>query len=149
MIKQLFVIKEKTIRASPEQVWEVITTPQYFNGWMYVPGQVPDGRKLRLGSKIQWINDEGITYLEGDVIEFITEKKLVISLRDISWSPTVPEHSVTYEYHLEGNKDGTAVKFHLGDLSVDPEAESWYNSYNSSDEIGAIEKMIHNGALSE
>ncbi|MGV3686218.1 MAG: SRPBCC family protein [Daejeonella sp.] len=148
MTKQLFVIKEKTIKASPEQVWEVITTPQYFNQWMFVPGQVAGNRKLRSGSKIQWINDEGSTYLEGEVIEFITEKKLVISLRDISWPPTVPEHSVTYEYHLEENKDGTAVKFHLGDLSVDPEAESWYNSYNSSDEIGEIEGLIRSGTLS-
>lgn len=142
MRKPLIINKERTVNAAPDQIWEIITTPDYFDEWMFVPGQVSGGRRLQLGSKIQWINDNDIVYLEGEVIEFVPNKKLVISLHDISWTTTVPKGTVTYEFHLIPTDNGTKIKFYLGDLSIDPESEAWYKAYNSSDEIGAIEKVV-------
>jgi len=143
MKKSLIVIKEKTIKAEPTLIWKVITTPKYFNDWMFVPGKVVDNRPLKLGSKIHWINDEGKIYLEGEVIEIIANEKLVISLQDISWDRVYPKGTVTYEYHLSETDMGTKVRFYLGDLSVDPESELWYEAYQSSDEISAIEKIVN------
>lgn len=142
MNKPLIVSKEKKIDATQPEVWEVITTPKYFKDWMLVPAKTKDEKAIGLGSKIYWINDNDIVYLEGEVITFVPNTKLVISLLDISWDKKVPKDSVTYEFHLTGTKSGTLIKFLLGDLSIDPEGESWYNSYKDSDEIGSIEKVI-------
>jgi uncharacterized protein YndB with AHSA1/START domain len=142
MNRPLIVRKEGTLNAEPNEIWEIIINPEYFDEWMYVPGKVADNSTLRLGSKIEWINDKNIVYLTGEVIEFIPNKKIVISLQDISWDKIVPKGSVTYEFHLKVTGNGTKVKFYLGDLSIDPESEVWYEAYNSSDEIASIEKII-------
>jgi uncharacterized protein YndB with AHSA1/START domain len=143
MNKPLIVNKEKIIDATQQEIWEVITTPKYFKDWMLVPAKAEDEKAIELGSKIYWINDNDIVYLEGEVIEFIPNTKLVISLKDISWDEIVPKGSVTYEFHLTETKNGTLIKFLLGDLSIDPEGSSWYSSYKTSDEIGSIEKVIN------
>jgi uncharacterized protein YndB with AHSA1/START domain len=143
MKKKLIIVKEKVIKAEPTQIWKVITTPKYFNDWMFVPGKAVDIKPLKHGSKIHWINEQGITYLEGEVIEFIPFKKIVISLQDISWDRVYPKGTVTYEYHLSETDKGTKVKFYLGDLSIDPEGEMWFEAYDSSDEISAIERIIN------
>lgn len=142
MNKPLIIIKERTINATPSEIWEVITTPQYFDEWMFVPGKVTSKHPFGLGSKIQWVNDENIAYLEGTVISFIPNQKIVISLQDISWNKIVPQGSVTYEFHLTRTENGTKIRFYLGDLAVDPEGQEWYDAYNSSDEIGSIENVI-------
>jgi uncharacterized protein YndB with AHSA1/START domain len=142
MGKTLVIIKEGLVNANPAEVWEIITTPDYFAEWMYVPGKTSDDRPLGLGSKIEWVNDKGITYLTGEVIEFIHAEKLVISLQDISWKTKVQKGTVTYEFHLTRTENGTKVKFYLGDLSICLEGELWFESYKSSDEIGAIDKLI-------
>jgi uncharacterized protein YndB with AHSA1/START domain len=141
-MKPLIITKEKVVKTKPHALWRIITTPSYFERWMYVPGQAVDDRPLKLGSEIHWINEAGIVYLKGTVIEQIPERKLVISLQDISWKRPVAEGKVIYSYELQPVTQGTLVKFYLGDLSVDPEAELWYDSYSASDEIGAIEKLI-------
>lgn len=142
MHSPLIVSKEKIIDATQREIWNVITTPEYFKDWMLVPAKAEDEKAIELGSKIYWINDNDVVYLEGEVITFVPNIKLVISLFDISWHKNVPKGSVTYEFHLTGTKSGTLIKFLLGDLSIDPEGESWYNSYKDSDEIGSIEKVI-------
>jgi uncharacterized protein YndB with AHSA1/START domain len=142
MNKPLVVSKEKIIEATQHEIWEVITNPEYFKDWMLVPAKAEDEKTIALGSKICWVNDNDIVYMEGEVITFVPNTKLVISLSDISWDKNVPKGSVTYEFHLTGTKSGTLIKFLLGDLSIDPESESWYNSYKNSNEIGSIEKVI-------
>lgn len=142
MRKQLVVKKTRTINATPDEIWEILTNPKYYDNWMYVPGQVPGGKQIQLGSKIQWINDKNVVYLEGEVIEFVPNKKLVISLQDINWPKYAQKGSVTYEFHLTKVENGTRIKFYFDDLSVDPEAYAWFKAYSSSDEIGQIESII-------
>jgi uncharacterized protein YndB with AHSA1/START domain len=138
----LIIEKEGIINARPDEVWKVIVTSEYFNQWMFVQPQIVPGKTLEEGAKLQWINDEKIPYLEGEVIDLVPNKKLVISLQDISWNKVVAKRSVTYEFDLTETENGTKIRFRLGDLSVDPEGQSWYDAYNSSDEIGAIERII-------
>jgi hypothetical protein len=39
-------------------------------------------------------------------------------------------------------KDGrTHIAFMLGDLSIDPEAQQWYDAYNESRELEIIKKL--------
>lgn len=142
MEKSLTVRKEGVIDANPTEIWEIITTPDYFDKWMFVPGTTSDDEPFGLGSKIEWVNDKGIAYLTGEVIEFIPAEKLVISMQDISWKTKVQKGTVTYEFHLIQTEKGTKVKFHLGDLSIDSEGQLWFDAYNSNDEIGAINKLI-------
>lgn len=141
-MKQLFVNKEGIISSKPNEIWEIITTPAYFEKWMLVPGRAENEETLSLGSKIRWTNEQNIDYLTGEVIEFIENQKLVIALEDISWRKTVPKGGVTYEFHLIERKDGTLVKFRLGDLSVDPNGKDWYDAYKLSDEIGSINEIV-------
>lgn len=142
MKKSLTVVKEGIIHAQPGEIWEIITTPEYFEEWMYVPGQAADNFPLRLASKIEWKNDKNIVYLTGEVIELKPNQKIVIALQDISWNEEVSKGTVTYQFHLKKAGNGTKVTFYLGDLSVDPEGQLWYNAYSSSDEIGSIKKLI-------
>lgn len=142
--KQPLVIhKKKIVSGSPSQIWKIITTPKYFEDWMYVPGMAVKNEPLQLNSKIQWINDDGIVYLEGTVINLIPEQKLEVALQDISWKETKWDEEVMYSFSLQNTPSGTLVEFYLGDLSIDPEAEKWFDAYNSSDEIGAIERLIN------
>lgn len=142
MSKQLIVRKERVVNAKPDEIWNVITTPDLFDKWMFVPGQVFGEKQFGLGSKIEWINEKGIVYLTGEVIEFVPNNKIVISMQDISWEKEVPKGTVTYEFHITETGKGTQVKFYLGDLSIDPEGKVWFDAYSSSDEIGAIEQLI-------
>lgn len=147
MNKPLIVSKEKIINATKNEIWEVITTPKYFKDWMFVPAKAENEKTIGSGSKIYWIDDNNVVYLEGEVIVFVPNTKMVISLQDISWDKIVPKGSVRYEFHLKETKNGTLIKFLLGDLSIDPESASWYSSYKASDEIGAIEKVIHSNRI--
>lgn len=142
MKKSLIVSKERVLDANPTEIWEIITTPDFFDEWMFVPGKTSDDGSFGLGSKIEWVNDKGIVYLTGEVIEFIPAEKLVVSLQDISWKTKVQKGTVKYEFHLTQTDKGTKVKFLLGDLSIDSEGQLWFDAYNSSDEIEAINKLI-------
>lgn len=142
MKKPLIVNKEKVIKATPSEAWKVITNPVYFHAWMFVPGKNTDGERFGLGSKIEWTNEESIVYLEGEVVTFVPDTELVIALQDISWDQTKEDDRVIYEFQLIETETGTKLRFRLGDLSIDPEGQAWYDSYNESDEIGAIEKLI-------
>ncbi|WPR77330.1 nuclear transport factor 2 family protein [Algoriphagus sp. NG3] len=142
MKNSLIVNKENWINATQKDIWKVITSPEYFEDWMLVPGKVVENKKFGLGSKIEWTNERNVVYLSGEVIEFEPPRKLVISLQDISWKAEVQEGSVTYEFHLFESNNGTNVKFHLGDLSIDPDGKKWFEAYASSNEIGSIEKLI-------
>ncbi|HAO07664.1 MAG TPA: hypothetical protein DCQ50_11875 [Chryseobacterium sp.] len=145
MKKSLIVNKAGIIKANPNEVWKIITTPEYFDRWMLVPGKARN--PFGLGSKIEWIDENDVVYLTGEVIEFIPARKLVISLEDKSWKIKVAKGTVTYEFHLTKINEGTKVEFYLGDLSIDPEGQSWFDSYNSSDEISAINKLIESRIL--
>ncbi|WP_192349340.1 SRPBCC domain-containing protein [Algoriphagus sp. Y33] len=142
MNNALIVNKEKLTHTTPKEIWEVITATYYFDNWMFVPGKAEENKSFGLGSNIKWINEKNIVYLTGEVISFVPQRKFVISLQDISWKAEVPKGTVTYEYHLIETDKGTKVKFYLGDLSIDPEGQRWFDAYNESDEIGAIEKLI-------
>lgn len=80
MNKPLIVHKEKIIDATQHEIWEVITTPEYFKDWMLVPAKAEDAKAIELGSKIYWTNDNDVVYLEGEVITFVPNTKLVVSL---------------------------------------------------------------------
>lgn len=76
MKKSLIIIKEKVIRATSSEIWKIITTPDYFEEWMFVPGRVAHTLPFGLGSKIEWINNNQIVYLAGEVIAFVPNQKI-------------------------------------------------------------------------
>ena len=137
----LVVRKAADIHAPPAKVWEIIVSPQALKRWMLVEPVVEDGQPLHSGSKVLWKDDSGKTYLTGTVTAFEPARKLVLELDDVSWTRKARPGEVTYAFTLSQTQGGTHVAFALGDLSIDPQAQQWYDAYNASRELDVIKEM--------
>jgi uncharacterized protein YndB with AHSA1/START domain len=82
------------IRTTPEKLWDAITdgdvTIRYFYGARLKP--VP----LRPGSRLTYIDDEGSTLLDGEILEIDPPRRLVQSFEP-QWTPDAPPSRVTWE----------------------------------------------------
>ncbi len=141
MAKQLVVKKSIKIQAPAARVWSIIASPDTWDQWMLVVPKVEDGNQFRLGSKVFWKNEDGTPYLTGTVTAFEPKKKLVLELEDISWARKAKPGEVTYALTLSEKAGVTGVEFFLGDLSIDPEAQQWFDAYKESRELDEIKRM--------
>lgn len=145
MIKQLIVRKSIEICAPASKVWNIIVSPNTWNQWMLVPPEVveekDDKQQLRAGSKVLWKDESGNAYLTGIVTAFELNKKFVLELQDASWTRKAKPGEVTYAFTLSQKDGETHVEFTLGDLSIDPEAQQWYDAYNKSRELEIIKEL--------
>ncbi|MFY0663141.1 MAG: SRPBCC domain-containing protein [Natronospirillum sp.] len=140
-MRKLIVEKSTTIKASPEKVWNIITSPETFKHWMLaVPADSSDS-PLQLGSKILWNDESGQTYLTGTVVTLEPLQRLVLALEDISWTRKAETGEVTSSFTLSDAENGTDLEFMLGDLSVDPEGQQWFDAYSASGELDTIRDM--------
>jgi len=141
MAKTLVVKKSITIQAPAARIWNIIASPDSWEKWMLVVPEVEEGKRLRLGSKVFWKNEDGRPYLTGTVTALEPKKQFVLELEDISWKRKAKPGEVTYALTLSEKTGATRVEFSLGDLSIDPEARQWYNAYNVSHELEDIKRM--------
>ncbi len=141
VVKSLIVEKSITIDASPEKVWNIITSPATFERWMLVVPAITSHEPLELGSRILWNDENGETYLTGTVVTLEPLRRLDIALEDISWTRKVRAGEVTYSFTLSAKESGTDIEFMLGDLSVDPEGQQWFEAYSASRELENIKDM--------
>lgn len=137
----LTVEKSITIDASPEKVWNIITSPDTFQHWMLVVPAITSKEPLELGRKIHWHDDKGKAYLTGTVVTLEPLRELDIALEDISWKGNVGAGEVTHSFTLSESETGTELEFMLGDLSVDPEGPQWFDAYSASRELDSIKDM--------
>lgn len=56
-MEKLEITQEQIIDSPPEEVWQVITNPDLFSEWMFVPGVGENHSPLSLRSKIYWKDD--------------------------------------------------------------------------------------------
>jgi uncharacterized protein YndB with AHSA1/START domain/DNA-binding transcriptional ArsR family regulator len=71
------------IRATPERVWEAITTGELTQRWFYNTKITGD---LKPGSTIRYLNEDGSSAVDGEVIEFNPPSKFVHTWRS-NWGP--------------------------------------------------------------
>jgi uncharacterized protein YndB with AHSA1/START domain len=141
MAKQLVVKKSIKIHAPAARIWNIIASPDSWEKWMLVVPEVEQGKRLRVGNKVFWKNEDGNPYLTGTVTALEPKKQFVLELEDISWKRRAKPGEVTYALTLSEKADVTHVEFSLGDLAIDPEARQWYDAYNESHELEDIKRM--------
>lgn len=135
------VRKSIRINADARIIWEIIVSPATWDRWMLVVPELEDGTSLALGKKVLWKNDNGGVYLTGAVSVFDPYQKIVLELEDVSWTRKARPGEVTCSFELSEHNGVTDVMFRLGDLSIDPEAQQWFNAYNESRELEDIKAL--------
>jgi uncharacterized protein YndB with AHSA1/START domain len=140
-MKKLVVKKSIEINAPASKVWSIIASPNTWKRWMLVVPEVENDEPLGLRSNVLWKDESGKTYLTGTLSSFEPNKKFVLELQDISWTRKAKPIEVTYALTLSQKGGKTHVAFTLGDLSIDPEAQQWYDAYNESRELEIIKEL--------
>jgi uncharacterized protein YndB with AHSA1/START domain len=143
-MKKLVVKKSIEINAPTSKVWGIIASPNTWKQWMLVVPEVENDEPLGLRRKVLWKDESGKAYLTGTVTTFEPNKKFVLDLQDISWTQKAKPGEVTYALTLSQKDGKTHIAFMLGDLSIDPEAQQWYDAYNESRELEIIKKLSEN-----
>lgn len=71
------------IRATPERVWEAVTSGGIAKKWFHETTLTGD---LKPGSSIQYVNPDGTSAVDGEVVEFDPPKRFVHTWRS-NWGP--------------------------------------------------------------
>lgn len=141
-MKKLFVKKSIIINAPASRVWNVIVSAKTWDKWMLVPPEIKNKEPFGLGSKVFWKDGAGKVYLTGTVAIFEPNKRLAFDLEDVSWKRKAKPGEVTYTFALTDKNGATELAFSLGDLAIDPEAEKWFDAYNTSQELEIIKEIV-------
>jgi uncharacterized protein YndB with AHSA1/START domain len=71
------------IRATPERVWEAVTSGEMTKKWFHSTTLTGD---LKPGAKIRYVNEDGSSAVDGEVIEFVPPSKFVHTWSS-NWGP--------------------------------------------------------------
>jgi uncharacterized protein YndB with AHSA1/START domain len=138
----LIVRRNIDIAAEPSRVWDIIASPALWPKWMMVPPALEPGQTaIDIGSKVNWKNERGETYLTGTATTVDRESCLVLELDDVSWTRRAAPGEVTYRLAIMQDGDHTHVEFRLGDLAIDPKGREWRQSYVDSRELEKIKVL--------
>ncbi|WP_019136438.1 SRPBCC domain-containing protein [Cellulomonas massiliensis] len=112
---------QRRVAASPERVWEVLTSPDPHPEILLGARTVSD---WRVGGPVRWVGEwQGRPFEDqGEVVEVDRPRRLVVThYSPMSGAPDVPEsyHRLTYELSPDG--DGTLVSLEQ-DNNPDEEA---------------------------
>jgi uncharacterized protein YndB with AHSA1/START domain len=102
MTKETTQVYSVFIRATPEQVWDGITKPEFTARYFY--GSVIDSSYEPGAPYLGWAEDRSVQYVDGEVIEADRPRKLVTTWRALYDPETAAEpHSrVTWEIEPAG-----------------------------------------------
>src|SRR5258707_5148614 len=134
--EKLFVDKSIEINAPAQNVWDVLTRPEYTRQWISNFGGI-DGEIVsdwKMGSPVLWKGKDGTVVVEGNVTALDPNKLLrftVFDVRSKERPPVTDEDGITYQLTPKGSK--TILRVRQGDFSVMPEgakyrdmsAETW------------------------
>jgi uncharacterized protein YndB with AHSA1/START domain len=129
MDKGLIAQAEITIKASPERVWEALTTPRLIKQYFFGSDVASD---WKVGSPITYRGEwQGKAYEDKGEILQVLPGKLLISTHwsPLSGTPDAPENYHTVSYELTGEADNTAVRIRQDNNASEDEvkhsAENW------------------------
>lgn len=97
------------INASPEKVWQALTTPELIKQYFFGTNAVSD---WKVGSKLEWHGEwEGKAYHDkGVIIESDPPRRFMYTyLSSMSGKEDKPENYATVAYNLEPENGGTRL----------------------------------------
>ncbi|HEY5825371.1 MAG TPA: SRPBCC domain-containing protein [Cyclobacteriaceae bacterium] len=121
-MKSVIVKDQIEINASREEVWEVLTNPDFIKQWDELPENY-SGEPLKLNSVIEW---EGYSRLI--VTEFVPASKLKLSMFLPRVALDASKYDVSYQYSLSGEDSSAVLAFEIGDFSTLPNAQDYYDA---------------------
>lgn len=145
-MKKLVVRKSVRVKAPVAVVWKTVTSPDAMKQWMLVEPALEGDHPVREGTEIRWKDTDGKVYLAATVVSCEPNRRLVLSLKDASWTRKAHPDEVTYALMLSENEGRTSIELVFGDLAIDPEGEQWYEAYNTDAELEMIKKMAEQAA---
>jgi uncharacterized protein YndB with AHSA1/START domain len=123
MATEKLIVKDQIeINASKEEVWEVLTNPEFIKQWDDIPESYSGGH-LNLGSVIEW---EGYSKLTVTQFDKGNNLSLKMYLPKVNLAPT--EYDVKYKYTLTAANGGTILHLEIGDFSQLPKAKDYYDA---------------------
>lgn len=122
-------------------IWTVLTEPQYLRQWMEVVPEFDDDSPLRLGTLLTWRNTAGQAYLVGRITALEPKRRWVMELHAQNWPREALAGEVTYGFRLSETRGGVRIDFRMGDLAIDPDGESWRDTYAHSQELERIAEL--------
>ncbi len=126
MSKPFVVNEEINIHASLAKVWDVLIKPAYVKEWDELPEGYPE-EDMRVGSEVLWELPNG-EHSKTTVIAAEKEKELKIALYVSNWSVFPERGEVAYTYKLEKAAEGTKLSIAIGDFSLLPDGENYYEA---------------------
>jgi len=92
------------VRATPEQLWEAITKPEFTTKYFY--GSVIDSTFEPGTPYVGWSSDRSQQYVDGEVIEATPPHKLVTTWRALYDADTAAEPYSRVSWEIEAAGDG-------------------------------------------
>jgi uncharacterized protein YndB with AHSA1/START domain len=92
------------VRATPEQLWDAITKPEFTSKYFY--GSVIESTWEQGAPYAGWASDRSQQYVDGEVIEASPPRKLVTTWRALYDPETAAEPSSRVTWEIEPAGDG-------------------------------------------
>lgn len=132
------------IDASPEKVWETLTTPEKVKQYMFGSDVETDWKK---GSKIRYTGEyEGKPFEEkGEILEVEENKHLkTTNFSSMTGQEDKPENYVTVDYAIEEEGEGTRLTITQGNIreekSVEGSRKNWEGVLQGFKKVAEIEE---------
>jgi uncharacterized protein YndB with AHSA1/START domain len=122
MNQPLVVRSEIVIEAPLSKVWEVLIAPKYIRQWDDLPSDFED-YYLEYGRTIEW---SGTSKLTVTICE--PNEVLKMSLNVSKWEQPPAAYDIAYTYRLVNDGTDTVLSVEIGDFSVLPDGEDYYNA---------------------
>jgi uncharacterized protein YndB with AHSA1/START domain len=122
MNQPLVVKYEIVIEAPVSKVWEVLVAPKYIRQWDELPYDFED-YYLEYGRTIEW---SGISKICVTICE--PNEVLKMSLYVSKWEQPPAAYDIAYTYRLAHDGVVTTLSIEVGDFSVLPDGEDYYNA---------------------
>jgi len=92
------------VRATPEQLWDAITKPEFTSKYFY--GSIIESTWEQGASYTGWASDRSQQYVDGEVIEASPPQKLVTTWRALYDAETAAEPYSRVTWEIEPADDG-------------------------------------------
>ncbi len=135
-MEEKYITNEMTIAARPENVWAVLTRPEYTKIYMFGCETVSD---WKAGSELLWKGSwEGkeMIFVKGNIVDIIPNKSLVYTVFDPNNTTLkdVPQNYLTVSYDLTHENGQTKLRVRQGDYNQVEQGEKRYEeSYNKGE----------------
>lgn len=139
-MKKRTVIKEVSIDAPVNKVWEVLIAPKFIRQWDALPEDFQD-YYLEVGREIEWAGTSRLV-----VTDMVANELLVQSLFLNKWDIAPSECNVSISYKLSQESEKSLLAVEIGDFGPLKDGEKVQEQYSEfADKIlGKIKALSEN-----